>query len=270
MAIRKITFDDSMVSAKDDASLHHHIYSEQIGILDGIGDGCRYSVSNGVITFKSGYVLIYGRLIYVENGTSISVSLDSSKKGYVIIKVDTINNKATLELKEGTSSNYPTLTQTNLLEQDGIYEFALIGYSKTTTSLTMDSKVREYIDTYDNKLSELRTEVLMNLMDLKDMMEAKQHGMLCYFSGPTKQSGGLFTYDISIVTKEHSEGLLCFRAGGTFFSVPIPMLRSKTNFTFDYKYVGTWYQGTIEYSSGTIYIEVSNANHLFENIFYYY
>ena len=270
MAIRKITFDDSMVSAKDDASLNHHVYSEQIGILGGIGDGCRYSVSNGVITFKSGYVLIYGRLICVENGTSITVSLDSSKKGYVIIKVDTVNNKATLELKEGTSSNYPTLTQTNLLKQDGVYEFALVGYSKTTTSLKMDTKVGDYIDDYDTKLTNLRTEVLMNVMDLKDMMETKQHGMLCYFSNPTKQSGGLFTYDISIVTKDHSEGLLCFRAGGTFFSVPIPMLRSKTNFPFDYRCAGTWYQGTVEYSNGTVYIEVDNANHLLESIYYYY
>ena len=270
MAIKKLTFDDSLVSAKDDASLYHHIYSENIGILDQIAGRCLYTTSNGVITFKDGYVLIYGRLIYVENGTSITVNLDSTKKGYVIIKVDTINNKVTLEIKEGTSSNYPSLTQTNLLDEDGIYEFALAGYSKTTTSLTMDTHVGDYIDTYDDKLTNLRTEVLKNVIELKEYVDEKQHGMLCFFSGSTGQSGSTFKFDLTNILKSHSEGLLCFKAGGTFCAVPIPMIRGKTSHSFYYRYLSSWYEGSIEYNSGDITIEVSSSSHLYEYIYYYY
>lgn len=44
---------------------------------------------------------------------------------------------ASLYLKEGIS--YPTLTTTNLLNSNGLYELVLCAYSKTSSSLTFDS-----------------------------------------------------------------------------------------------------------------------------------
>lgn len=48
------------------------------------------------------------------------------------------------------------------------------------------------------------------------------------------------------------------------------MLRNGTGFDFDYRYSGTWYQGTVRYSSGTVTIEVGSAGHLYGSIYYYY
>ena len=54
-------------------------------------------MSNNYISFQAGYVQVYGRRIYVESGTKISVSLDGTAYGYVIIKIDLGNNAITLE-----------------------------------------------------------------------------------------------------------------------------------------------------------------------------
>ena len=274
MGLKKLTFDEALNTAKDDAFFNWYLTNKTNGIFNDLGGKCEATSSNGKITFKDGFVSIYGRRIYIENGTNISVSLDSTKKGYVILKVDTINNEASLTLKEGTSSNYPSLTQTNLLESDGVFEFPMVGYSKTTTSLTLDKSVIKYIETNQTKIDSnydtLNKKINSKVEDLEETIEGKQHGMLCYFSGITKQSGDLFYYDLSAIMKTHSEGLLCFKAGGSFIAVAIPMIRSQSSFTFDYRYLNTWYQGSIEYSNYTVTIEVANEAHLHEYVYYYY
>ena len=97
MGLKKLTFDEALNTAKDDAFFNWYLTNKTNGIFTDLGDKCdatssngKITSSNGKITFKDGFVSIYGRRIYIENGTNISVSLDSTKKGYVILKVDTI------------------------------------------------------------------------------------------------------------------------------------------------------------------------------------
>ena len=85
--------------------------------------------SNSRITFSDGYVMAYGRKVYIEEGTSIDITLDSSACGYVVVSIDTSQNKVTLHTKE-KSSGYPALTQDNLLESDGKYELPICSYIK--------------------------------------------------------------------------------------------------------------------------------------------
>jgi hypothetical protein len=137
MAVVKITFDGSSVGAKTDAEIYYFLLSNEVGIFKGFKGGINYSFSNGKITFSDGYASIYGRLIYIENNTQVSVALDSSKKGYVVLGINTNTNDASLYIKEKTS--YPTLTTTNLLNSKGLYELVLCAYSKTRSLLTFDS-----------------------------------------------------------------------------------------------------------------------------------
>ena len=85
MGLVKITFDGSSVSSKQDADINYHVTGlVSAGIIRGLGAELKTSVSNNYITFKDGYVQIYGRRIYVEEGSSVYISLDSTKNGYVV------------------------------------------------------------------------------------------------------------------------------------------------------------------------------------------
>ena len=138
MGIQKITFDGASVSAKMDADLYHFLFSNRIGILSGIKNSVSFTLANNTITFQDGYIAVYGRLIYIENNTQIAVSPDSAKSGYVILGVNTSSNEVTIYLKEQTGS-YPSLTRTNLLNTAGLFEFVLCAYTKTTTSVQLNT-----------------------------------------------------------------------------------------------------------------------------------
>lgn len=138
MALIKITFDNASVTAKQDADCNHFLANKQNGVIDGILGRCQPSVSNSYVQFQSGYVQVYGRRVFVETGTKISVSLDGNAYGYIYIKFDLGNNTVTLEKKEASSS-YPTLTQNDLMNGGLIYEFPLTRYQKTTSSITLDA-----------------------------------------------------------------------------------------------------------------------------------
>lgn len=147
MGLVKITFDGSSVSAKQDADINHYLGGlVPAGIIRGLGDELQITSSNNYIYFKSGYVQIYGRRIYVEPNSSVYISLDSTKYGYVVIQVNLSNNSVSLTKLETSSSSYPSLTQQNLLNGGTIYQMPIAKYSKTTTSLTIQPFDRPFIE----------------------------------------------------------------------------------------------------------------------------
>lgn len=170
MALTKITFDGSSVSSRQDAEINHHITGlVPAGIIEGLGGEVAYSVSNNYITFKSGYVQIYGRRIYVEDGSSIYISLDADKYGYAIIEVNMANNSVNLTKVEGDT--YPTLKQNNLLETSGIYQFPLAKYHKTTSSIELIAFTRSYLKSGPKLANEALTKA--NALSLKSKSVSK-------------------------------------------------------------------------------------------------
>lgn len=147
MGLVKITFDGSSVSAKQDADINHYLGGlVPAGIIRGLGDELQITSSNNYIYFKSGYVQIYGRRIYVEPNSNVYISLDSTKYGYVVIQVNLSSNSVSLTKLETSSSSYPSLTQQNLLNGGTIYQMPIAKYSKTTTSLTIQPFDRPFIE----------------------------------------------------------------------------------------------------------------------------
>lgn len=147
MGLVKITFDGSSVSAKQDADINHYLGGlVPAGIIRGLGDELQITSSNNYIYFKSGYVQIYGRRIYVEPNSNVYISLDSTKYGYVVIQVNLSSNFVSLTKLETSSSSYPSLTQQNLLNGGTIYQMPIAKYSKTTTSLTIQPFDRPFIE----------------------------------------------------------------------------------------------------------------------------
>ena len=189
MAIQKITFDAASVSSKMDADINHFLTSGVHGIFYGILGRCQASVSNNYISFQSGYVQVYGRRIYVESGTKISVSLDGSAYGYVIIKIDLGNNTISLEKKEASSA-YPTLTQNDLMNGGLIYEFPLCRYTKTSSSITLDgSYTPPYIyndqTNINSKGTQIRNDVSSDYGPLWDGYSSLSYGNVYVFTGIT-------------------------------------------------------------------------------------
>lgn len=139
MGLVKITFDDSTVTSKEDADINYHLGNlVPAGIIKGLGDECSAYISNNKIYFRSGYVQIYGRRIYVEAQTYVSITTDSTKYGYVIITVNLSNNAAIITTIESSSSSI-SLTQQDLSRTGTIYQMPLIKYQKTTSSVSFDS-----------------------------------------------------------------------------------------------------------------------------------
>ena len=140
MALQKITFDGSSVTSKRDADINHHLGGlVRAGIIEGLGNECQVSVSNNYITLRDGYVQIYGRRIYVEDGSQVYISLDSTKYGYVVVEVNLTSNSVALKAVETSSSSYPNLTQQDLSTTGTLYQFPIAKYKKTTSSITLDT-----------------------------------------------------------------------------------------------------------------------------------
>ena len=146
MAIRKITFNSANVTAQNDSDFYNFLVGKN-GILKGVRENAKATNNSNKITFQAGYVAIYGRLILIEKDTNITIPLTQNAKGYVVVSVNLALNNVELTYKEG-STNYPNLTQENLISNSsGVYELAICAYSKTTTSLTLDSNFTpEYIN----------------------------------------------------------------------------------------------------------------------------
>ena len=139
MGLIKITFDDSTVSSKQDADINYHLGNlVPAGIIKGLGDECSAYISNNKIYFRSGYVQIYGRRIFVEAQTYVSITTDSTRYGYVIITVNLSTNTAIMTTIESTSSSI-SLTQQDLSKTGTIYQMPLIKYQKTTSSVSFDT-----------------------------------------------------------------------------------------------------------------------------------
>lgn len=159
MGLVKITFDGSSVTSQQDADFNFHWADcTPAGVIKGLGGNCQVSTSNNYIYFQSGYIEIYGRRIYVQANTSIYITLDAIKNGYVCVTVDLSENTVTLEKVE-SSSGFPTLTQENLHSGGNKYQFPICKYTKTTSSLTIDSTFAPtYLETVANRLNSFKTE----------------------------------------------------------------------------------------------------------------
>ena len=256
MAIQKITFDGASVSAKVDADLYHFLLSNQVGIIRGFKNQVNHTISSNTITFKDGYVSVYGRLVYVENNTQIKVTLDSSKRGFVVLGINTSNNTATLYLKEQAGS-YPSLTTTNLLNGDGLYELVLCAYNKTATSISVDNSYnKRYITNYLDLIDQFRDEV-----------ESDGEPMQI---NPTKQSNGVYTvgnlnsYILtrSMISVQLTSAVVTFPGALLFITVG-------SSGSVNYRHTGADYTLGLNYANGTLTISCGSTTHQIHRVYFY-
>ena len=261
MGLVKITCDGSGVTSKQDADINYHVTGlVPAGIIRGLGSELSYSVSNNYITFQDGYVQIYGRRIYVEAGSQVYVSLDSTKYGYVVITVNLLSNTVDLGIVESSSSNYPTLTQQNLHQSGTTYQMPIAKYSKTSTSLTLQPFDRTFIET---PLSVANAGYEKAVLYIDDYFSAynwkgnwSSNTTVCYLT--SKQYA---TYQETLFIVHISCGVtVC---------VPGRFISSLSNFTVEYVYGGSSYIISTSCDRDNEYVQfkTSNTSHYIKNIY---
>lgn len=141
------------LQANDLAALFAFTYPQKAGILNITGNDCSYNgypviVGNTAqITFNRGYIVIYGRAIYIEESTQVAFNLPTSGSvnGVLGVRVNLGENGA----NEVSWFQKTTTAQTdNLLtkEANGVYEFVIYNYSATPSTFVMGEKTKEIIN----------------------------------------------------------------------------------------------------------------------------
>jgi hypothetical protein len=249
MGLQKITFEGGNVTAKVDADLYHFFNSYDVGILKSLKNECSMTLANNTITFQDGYVSIYGRVIYMENQTTIGVTPDSSKSGYVILGVNTSSNEVNLYLKEQTGG-YPSLTLTNLINNDGLYEFVLCAYTKTTTSVTLNQVYqRKFILSPKTIIDDLEQRLLIKYIPQRKTL--------------TKVSNGVYQFFGTSSTELMESLVYVFINNTTVISFPGDSLfiHVGSNRNVSYRYAGGDYSLSVVYENGVVTLSCGNTTH---------
>ncbi len=254
MGLQKITFEGGNVTSKMDSDLYHFLFSSDVGILKGLKNECGYTLANNTITFSDGYVSVYGRIIYVENQTTIGVTPDSSKYGYVVLGVNTSDNSISLYLKEQTGS-YPSLTMTNLLTTDGLYELALCAYTKTTTSVTLTSYSRKLISNDRTRVDDLDDEILSRYLPKRRTLTLVTAGTY-RFSG----TSSVELRDSIIYVTINNHTVVTFPGEQMFLFVG-------SNTSISYRYASSDYSLSVVYQDGIVTLTTGNTTHNITSVF---
>ncbi len=254
MGLQKITFEGGNVTSKIDADLYHFLFSQDVGVLKGLKNECSYTLANNTITFSDGYVSVYGRIIYIENQTTIGVTPDSSKFGYVVLGINTSNDTVSIYLKEQVGS-YPALNLTNLLTTDGLYELVLCSYSKTTTSVTLTTYSRKLISNDKTRVDTLGGEVFNQYLPVRKSLTLVSSGTY-RFSGTN--SVELSQAVLYVVINGHT--VVTFPGELLFIIVG-------SNTSVTYRYGSGDYSLGVSYENGVVTLTTSNSSHQITSVF---
>lgn len=132
-----ITYDQKMVTPKDDALIH------QFGLANGVLYGCEVTLANSnTLHITGGQGVIYGRQWEIAEG-DITVTLPASGtlKGRLYVKIDLSNTTNPIELLVQTDVTLPDLTDDDQLNvNNSVSELEL--YTFDVSSLTISNLVR--------------------------------------------------------------------------------------------------------------------------------
>lgn len=150
------------------------------GVSDNYKNGMSLSYSGSTVTVNSGAVCIQGRFLEEDTSTPVSAGTDTAYCKLVIeIDLDKENtetefNQASYKIVKSTS-NYPSLTQTNIVKNNsGVYQYELARFRTGTNGITNFEDKRTFLD-FDSIYDAMKTEYEAVLQDLKDELTAIQN-----------------------------------------------------------------------------------------------
>ncbi len=139
MAISGITFENQLVTQKDDGTLYDWIIGR-----DGIITGCDLSYLGMDLTISPGYLCVAGRILKVETSETVTLGTEVIN-GYAQLKLIIDTSKLSTELNfeqvefawvYSATTTFPALTQEAINDNGTIYEFELCVLATTTGGIT--------------------------------------------------------------------------------------------------------------------------------------
>ena len=179
------------------------------GVSNNYKNGMQVTYSGSTLTVDSGVVCIQGRFLEEDTSTPIATGTNNAYCKLVIeIDLDKQNtesqfNQASYKVIT-SASNYPNLTQTNIVKNvAGIYQYELARFRTTTNGITDFRDMRTFLDfasiyeqmteDYEAVLEELKEE-LSNVEDGSAYVLKEDTGNIInmnYFSGTTAPASSL-------------------------------------------------------------------------------
>ena len=132
-----ITYDQKMVTPKDDALIH------QFGISNGVLYGCEVTLANSnTLHITGGQGVIYGRQWEIAEGDiTVTLPASGSLKGRLYVKIDLSNTTNPIELLVQTAVTLPDLTDDDQINVDNsVSELEICTFD--VSSLTISNLVR--------------------------------------------------------------------------------------------------------------------------------
>ena len=257
MGVQKITFDGSSVTSKHDADLNNFIFSGGTGVLLGSRGNVSYTLANNAITFEDGYVMIQGRLIYIEKNTQVTVTTNANRLGFVVLNVDLSSNEVSIYTKE-QASTYPNLVQNDLSSGQGQYEFALCAYSKTTTSVTLINPF--------NRQTLLNANILVNNLEQKI-----RNQMTPTIIAPTFISQGVYRVSNYYSNDLMRAFIVIVLANGTIVNLPGPLIFEivGSHTSVGYTYNGISFSMNVSYQNGNLTLTCGSTTHIISRVIIY-
>ncbi|HCZ23889.1 MAG TPA: hypothetical protein DHV05_03410 [Acholeplasmataceae bacterium] len=257
MGVQKITFDGSSVTSKHDADLNDFIFAVGTGVLQGSRGSVFYTLANNTITFEDGYVMVQGRLIYIENNTQVVVTPNANRLGYVVLNVDLTSNEVSIYVKE-QASTYPNLVQNDLSSGQGQYEFALCAYSKTTTSVTLNNMFNR--------------QTLLNADSLVYNLEQKIRNQTSpIIINPTYISQGVYRISNYYSNDLIRAFIMIILSNGTVVNLPGPLIFEiiGSSTSVAYTYNGITYSMFVSYQNGYTTFTCGSTTHTINRVIIY-
>lgn len=260
MGLVKLTFDGSTIQAKDDAELNYFLFGHLSGSIDGTGS-LSPRIENNYIIFRKSCLVIMGRVVYVEEGTKIYVSMDSNKKGVVFIDIDLSDNSVTLSKAE-QADEMPTLIREDIVHGGTRHQFPIFYYEKTTSSI---KQVAPYypvntISNYNERFSGMWDDVV-------NYLDENYRSLVSPYLGTYK---AYYQIDEFEYERDCYEWLYCVRLNNNYIvTFPGRILGTGSTASVKYDVGGVAYTMIVEYSAGYLIFTMSNKEHLIKNVYVY-
>lgn len=198
MAIKGATFDLQTVLAKYDGAMYSALSNGHDGYVSWNGGGQPISITDtNVMTLKSGYILVHGRLVIIDGNTDITLSPGSSissGNGRLVLKIDTtvnntqsqLNQVSILQEYKASGSSWRTLTTTDINIVAGVYEVQLCHFTVsngTSSGAVIDISTDTLIGNLQDDIDTLADNLETTGEAVGDLQTGKANAGIGIFSG---------------------------------------------------------------------------------------
>lgn len=164
-----ITYDQKMVTPKDDALIH------QFGISNGVLYGCEVTLANSnTLHITGGQGVIYGRQWEIAEGDiTVTLPASGSLKGRLYVKIDLSNTTNPIELLVQTAVTLPDLTDDDQINVDNsVSELELCTFDVSSLTISNLERTVEQVADGDHQdvvdlqadVSEIKSNLTENLL----------------------------------------------------------------------------------------------------------